>query len=355
MHHLSNLNATRRGFLFALPALAATPAEYPDKQNLLYYLDAAGNRREVRSRGDWARRRAHIVDRLELVMGSFRKVPGRPSYQITEMEKTAAYTRSRLVFEPEPGDSVPAWLFVPSGGGARKPAMLCLHQTTRIGKDEPAGLGGKPNLHYARELAERGYVTLAPDYPNFGDYKKDVYASGYASATMKGIVNHSRAVDVLHRLPFVDGRRIGVCGHSLGGHNALFAAAFDTRLKAAVTSCGFTAMPKYMKGDLTGWSHEGYMPRIAERYEKSARLLPFDFPEILGAIAPRAVFINAPKSDSNFEVTGVDDCVRAVRPLYDQIFRSPGRLEVRYPDAQHDFPEPVRQEAYAFLDKILKA
>jgi tripartite-type tricarboxylate transporter receptor subunit TctC len=43
--------------------------------------------------------------------------------------------------------------------------MLCLHQTTRIGKGEPAGVGGKTDLQYARELAERGYVTLAPDYP----------------------------------------------------------------------------------------------------------------------------------------------------------------------------------------------
>ena len=26
------------------------------------------------------------------------------------------------------------------------------------------------------QLAERGYVTLAPDYPSFGEYKYDFYA-----------------------------------------------------------------------------------------------------------------------------------------------------------------------------------
>jgi hypothetical protein len=31
-----------------------------------------------------------------------------------------------------------------------------------IGKGEPVGLGGKPNLRYAVHLAERGYVTLRP-------------------------------------------------------------------------------------------------------------------------------------------------------------------------------------------------
>jgi hypothetical protein len=33
--------------------------------------------------------------------------------------------------------------------------VLCLHETISIGRAEPAGLGGKPNLHYAAELARR--------------------------------------------------------------------------------------------------------------------------------------------------------------------------------------------------------
>ena len=41
--------------------------------------------------------------------------------------------------------------------------MLCLHQTTGIGKAEPAGIGGLKNLHYALELAERGYVSEESD------------------------------------------------------------------------------------------------------------------------------------------------------------------------------------------------
>ena len=87
--------------------------------------------------------------------------------------------------------------------------MLCLHQTVKIGKDEPVGLGGKENLRYAKELAERGYVTLTPDYPNFGEYARDVYAMGYASASMKAIWNNMRAVDVLSSLEEVDPDRIG--------------------------------------------------------------------------------------------------------------------------------------------------
>jgi pimeloyl-ACP methyl ester carboxylesterase len=121
--------------------------------------------------------------------------------------------------------------------------MLCLHQTTRIGKDEPAGLGGRPTLHYAHELASRGYVCVAPDYPSFGDYPYDFRKASdrYASGSMKAIWNNLRALDLLETLEEVDPDRIGCIGHSLGAHNAIFTAVFDLRIRAVVSSCGFTA------------------------------------------------------------------------------------------------------------------
>ena len=39
------------------------------------------------------------------------------------------------------------------------------------------------------ELARRGYVVLAPDYPSFGDYAYDFGTDRYSSGTMKGIFN----------------------------------------------------------------------------------------------------------------------------------------------------------------------
>ena len=71
-------------------------------------------------------------------------------------------------------------------GTVRRPAVLCLHQTIAIGKDEPVGLGKNLELAYARELAARGYVALAPDYPNFGEYKVDVYGLGYCQRDHEG-------------------------------------------------------------------------------------------------------------------------------------------------------------------------
>lgn len=341
------------------------PPFYADKSRLLVYLDEQGKEQPVKRLEDWSQRRAHILANMQLVMGPLPAASHRVplDIQVEETAETDKYTRKKISFAVEAKDRVPAYLFIPAGKSFKPamPAMLCLHQTTRIGKGEPADVGGLANLHYARELAERGYVTLAPDYPGYGDYapagdgsrSEWPYKLGYVSATMKGIWNHMRAVDLLQSLPEVDKQRIGCIGHSLGGHNTMFVAAFDERIKVMVSSCGFNALAKYNNGNIRGWGHRGYMPRIIDVYDADPKKMPFDFTEIVAALAPRPFFINAPLGDSNFEVSGVKDCVTAALPVY-ELFGAKDRLVAAHPDCAHDFPPQVRERAYAFIDKHLR-
>ncbi len=339
-----------------VPSSAAEPPFYPDKAKLLVYRDADGTEHPVRSADDWAKRRAHVLAGMEQAMGPLpgasKKVP--LDVRVTEEEAVGGYVRKKLTFAVEKGDRVPAYLLIPVGLKSKAPAVLCLHQTNgALGKKEPAGLGDNVNLRYAKHLAERGYVTLAPDYPNFGEYTIDVYARGYKSASMKGIWNHMRAVDLLQALPEVDGEKIGCVGHSLGGHNTMFVAAFDPRVKALVSSCGFTSFPKYYRGDLRGWSHKGYMPRIASVYQFKSEKMPFDFPEVVASFAPRAFLACSPTGDDNFEVSGVKDCVAAARPVY-ELLGAKEKLAAAYPECKHDFPPETRKVAYAWFDRWLQ-
>jgi hypothetical protein len=339
------------------PARPDEPAPtYSDHSRLLVVRDGAGGERPVRSPADWATRRGHILTAMQKVMGPIpaakQMVPLDP--RVIEEVSTDAYVLKKMTIAVEAGDRLPLYLLVPKRPTGKMPAILCLHPTDRaLGKDVVAGRGAKSDLHYAVHLAERGYVTLAPDYVNMGEYRFDPYAHGYASATMKGIWNHMRCVDLLRSMPDVDGERIGAIGHSLGGHNSMFLAAFDTRVKCVVSSCGFCSFPTYMKGDLTGWSHAGYMPRIRTDFGRDPAKMPFDFPEVVAALAPRPFLACAPVGDSNFDVQGVKDCLAAAGPVYD-LLGAGNRLRGVYPDAGHDFPPPARQAAYEWLDLWLK-
>lgn len=332
---------------------------YTDKQDLLYYLDGHGGRHVVRSKGEWKKRRRDIVANMELVMGPLPRIDHKLPLRIDVVREghTEKYIWRRITYQSEPGDRAYAYLYVPNGlkPDRRTPAMVSLHGSAYrryIPLSEPTA-ESDPDRQYAQELAERGYVVIAPDYFfRSPDYKTDPYAMGYLSATMKGIVNHIRAVDVLVSLPEVDPKRIGAVGQSLGGHNALFLAVFEPRIRVVVTSCGFTTFWKHRGPDLRGWASKYYMPRITTDYGNQPDRMPFDFTEILGALAPRPVFINAPLGDDNFEVSGVKDCVSAATPVY-KLFGAEDRLVALYPEGGHSFAPPSRQAAYAFLAKWL--
>jgi dienelactone hydrolase len=345
--------------LVSLVALSATatpaaPPFYADKSNLLVYQDKDDDV-PVKTADDWKKRRAHILEGMQEAMGPLPsdkdKVPLDVKYG--DEVKTAKYVRKKLTYAVAKGERVPAWLLVPVGLKGKAPAVLCLHQTVSIGKDEPVGLNKNEQLHYAKHLAERGYVTLAPDYPSFGEYKYDFKKSKFQSGSMVAIRNNVRAVDLLQSLPEVDGERIGVIGHSLGGHNAMFTAAFDVRLKAIVSNCGFTSFPKYYGGKIKGWTSDRYVPRLDTTYKLDAKKVPFDFTEVVGALAPRAFLASSPIKDDNFEVSGVKDCIAAAKPVY-ELLGAKEKLQANYPDCRHEFPPEVRKVAYEFLDRWLK-
>jgi dienelactone hydrolase len=339
-------------------AQRTAPPDYAEHHDLSYVLRADGTRAAIRTADEWQQRRQHILMGMETAMGSLPR-PEQPvslDVEVLEEHKGDSFIRRKVAYHTDRADKcVRAWLLLPTGEEIqRRPAVLCLHQTTPSGKDSPVGLADRPSLHYALELARRGFVTLSPDYPSLGEHEHDFHTDDYASGSMKAIYDNMRAIDYLQSLAEVDPDRIGCIGHSLGGHNGLFTAVFDERIKAVVTCCGFTTFAKYMGGDLRGWSGTRYMPRIASDYGLSPDRMPFEFTEVIAAIAPRAVFIVAPLGDDNFAMDGVRDVVAAARPVY-ALLRQPERLRVIYPDCGHDFPQTARHAAYAFLAETLSA
>ena len=95
--------------------------------------------------------RPNILKRMELVMGplpaDLHKKP--LDFQASGEEKLEGYVRKKITYASNEEDRIPAYLLLPTAFKGKRPAVLCLHQTTNIGKGEPAGLNTNVNKHYA--------------------------------------------------------------------------------------------------------------------------------------------------------------------------------------------------------------
>ena len=325
------------------------------RTNLLVYRNDQGGIAPVKSIADWRKRRASILAGLQQVAGPLPGPEKRCSLDVRVGEEVDCgdFVRRFITYTSEPGGRVPAYLLIPKTAltGAKKvPAVLCLHQTRPQGQKVVVGLANSPDDEYGVELARRGYVTLAPPYPLLANYHPDLKALGYQSGTMKAIWDNIRALDLLAALPFVRTNGFGAIGHSLGGHNSVYTAVFDERITVVVSSCGLDSFLDYMDGNIKGWTSERYMPRLLD-YPLPE--IPFDFHELIGALAPRHVLICAPLGDTNFKWRSVDAVAQAAAQVYG-LYGAPKNLRVEHPDCGHLFPKEMRESAYKLFDANLR-
>lgn len=348
-----------------IPCCCGLAAEVPplrglSRTNLLECRAADGTKKVATTPAEWAARRKEAVEGFQTVAGP---LPGPEmrcelAPKVLEEVDCGSYVRRLITYtaQPQPGGQVPAYLCIPKAAlaGAKAPAVLCLHPTeNQIGHKVVVGLGGKPHRQYAAELAERGFVTLAPSYPQLANYQPDLKALQMPSGTMKAVWDNIRGLDYLGSLPFVESSRgFAAIGHSLGGHNSIYTAVMDDRLKVIVSSCGFDSFLDYKGGDIRGWNQERYMSRMANYLGRPAEL-PFDFYELIACLAPRHVYVNAPLRDANFKWDSVDRIAAAAMPVFQLHGATAAHLQVAHPDSDHDFPDKERLESYEVIKRLL--
>ena len=349
-----------------------------DLPDVLFYKNKNGTKCPVKSLFELELKKGQVLDSMEALFGALPEMftlppfnsntPELPSFntQVIDSLETPLYIRYNIKFTVAENEDVTAYLYIPlvKKVKGRLPAILALQPTGIDGKKIVDGQGPNPNRAYGKELAERGYVVIAPDYPSFGDQKEyDFKTDRYESGVMKAIFNHIRCVDYLQSMPNVDPERIGVIGHSLGGHSAMYVAAFDTRLKVIVSSCGWTLNRYYNNYNekmrietgsrLWGKVQERYTPLALTKYNLELDKMPFDFDDVIAVLSPRYFFSNSPINDANFNVEGVRIGIAHASEVY-RLYNAEDNIQVRYPIADHDFPTEIRREAYEFVDRVLQ-
>lgn len=134
--------------------------------------------------------------------------------------------RRDLTFSVGP-DSCAAWLYAAAGESDAAPAVVMAHGLSGTRRDR---LGA-----FAERFAAAGFGALVFDHRGFGDSdgEPDLFEPARQLEDWRAAITFARS------LPEVDGARIATFGSSMGGGNALAAAAGDPDVAAAISQVPF--------------------------------------------------------------------------------------------------------------------
>ena len=216
---------------------------------------------------------------------------------------------SRVHIETLPGVHTYGLFFRPNGKG---PFPLVISQHGGGGTPELcSGFFGSANYNdMTRRVLRRGVAVFAPqlllwDSGSFGpEHQKDDIdrrlkhiGGSLAALELRRII---RSLDYFTSRRDIDPTRIGMIGLSYGGFYTLFAAAVDTRIKAAVCSCFFNNRMLYDRPDWV-W------------FDAANRFLDA---EVGALVCPRSLYVEVGRKDELFNFRHARPEARKLEGIY---------------------------------------
>lgn len=314
----------------------------------------------------WRERKADVRTKLLASLGDFPRESSELNVVVGERIDKGDHYLERVIYTTDVNLQVAAFVLIPKGLTGKAPAVLAWHghgygsreivglRPDGTTDDDPPGM----HQHFALHLVRRGMIVIAPEIIGFGDRRlsvdrgKDPKKNSSCVAltsrlllygkTLAGlrIYEAIRSVDYVLTRADIDPNRIGCMGFSGGGLIASLSSALDERIQATVL-CAFTST---FSGSLLAMNHciDNYMPAI----------LPFaELPELIGLIAPRALFVESGREDPLFPVASVQEAVAKLKEIYHSE-EVAANLEVDLFPGKHEVSGRL---SYDWLAKQLKA
>jgi dienelactone hydrolase len=289
-------------------------------------------------------REAMLVD-WQRILGPMPKTKAPLKLEVVSEEKMPEFTRQYVRYQITDGVWTDGYLLIPPLAEGKKTAgVVVFHSTVKVQAQLVAGIDQSvPDKMQGVHMAKLGYVALCPRnflFNEGADLKGNTvkvlkdWPTGMARMLWDGI----RALDVLASLPQVEANRLGCIGHSLGAKEALYLAAFDERVKVAVSSEGGVGL------SMSNWEADWYLgPQI------KAPGFKHDHHEMLALIAPRAyLWIGGDSADTDAGL----DYLKAAQPVFSKA-GVPGQLQFFNHRLGHAYPPVAREKNDAFLVKQL--
>jgi alpha-beta hydrolase superfamily lysophospholipase len=173
-------------------------------------------------------------------------------------------------------DTCAAWFYPAAGARPARPIIVMAHGLSGTRRDR---LG-----NFAERFSAAGVAALVFDHRGFGDSsgEPDLFHPARQLEDWRAAISHARS------LPMVDPGRVATFGSSMGGGNALAAAAADRRIAAAISQVPFL--------DIVSQTHRS-SPRVLGRMLFAA-LRGKHMPAV--GTPGEAAFINAPGAEAGW-------------------------------------------------------
>lgn len=212
-----------------------------------------------------------------------------PAFKVIAEDRPEGVVRQLIEYQTEPGVTVQAYLLKPAQVAGRRPGVVVLHSTVSHTIRQPAGLEGTPEKAFGLKLAKHGVVCVCPRcflWTEDLSIKYDDHVQKFRQrhpncrGMAKMLHDAQVAVDLLQSVPEVDPKQLGAVGHSLGAKEALYLAAFDERIRTAVSSEGGVGTR------LSNWEAPWYLGEAIR-----APNFTHEHHELLALAAPRAFLL----------------------------------------------------------------
>ena len=339
--------------------------KYSDIENALYHhystqVNMLLDKREagiskLKTEADWVKRQNQIKKVLSEVIGEFpEKNP--LNAKITGISEQDDYKVEKVIFESRPNFYVTAALFIPKKIKGKAPAIIFAS-----GHYNDA-FRGHTYQRSCINLVKKGFVVLAFDPLGQGErlqyYSKAEGKSLIGGPTTehtymglqplligKSLTNYFvwdgiRAVDYLISRKEVDPERIGITGHSGGGTQTTFIAAFDERIYAAAPMCFVTSMRRLF---------ESIGPQDSEQHISNGLANGIDFADLLEVRIPKPA-LHLTTTRDFFSIQGAMETADEVEKAY-EIFGVEDNFKRVEDDARHAVTPNNRYESHLFFQK----
>ena len=257
------------------------------------------------------------------------------------LREGATWTAYEVMLDVLPDVYAWGYLVVPRNiqPGEKRPVVVCQH-----------GVGGRPESvvnedktsrmfatyqAYAVRLAERGFITFAPQNPYLGDHPSRVLQrkANPLGKTIFAIIlaQHEAILDFLATQPNVDPQRIAFYGLSYGGQSAMRLPILLDRYALAICS-----------GDFNEWTWKNasvdfprsYMYNNAYERPEFRMGLTFGYAEMAALLVPRPFMVERGHNDG----VGIDEWVAYEYAKVNRLYAKLGlsdRTTIEYFDGPH--------------------